>query len=291
MKKIIYIIGVLIITLLIGGFWYFKDSPITGEIALQKEKIGIGTTATKQETINQYQTLVDYLNKHTDDEWYLVPLKDYVSFVSQMQLGQIKGGFMGSLASYRMISEGLTVPVVRGEKNGVSVYYSYIFTRKDSGLNKIEDLKGKKFAYVDAYTSAGYYFPRYFLKSKGYDPETFFSVTSFLGTHEKPILAVLNGEYDGGAAKDLAWKKLAQENPRIEKELQLLPVDGPSGPYPDQIFMVSSNFSAEKIEYWRQTLLKMNESEEGRSYLATFGADRFILTDTKDFEAVRKIAE
>lgn len=288
-----YIIGALAVVLLIGGFWYFRGSLPNFERkeAVQREKIGVGTTATKQETFDQYQALIDYLNKYSMDEWYLVPLKDYGSFVSQMRLGQIKAGFMGSLVSYKMISEGLTVPVARGEKNGNSVYYSYIFTRKDSGLNKIEDLMGKKFAYVDAYTSAGYYFPRHFLKSKGYDPETFFGVASFLGTHEKAVLAVLSGEYDGGAAKDLAWKKLAKENPRIEKELQLLPTNEASGPYPEQIFMISSIYAEEKFQNLRDLLLKMNESEEGRSYLTKFGADRFIPTDMKDFEMVKKIAE
>lgn len=286
-KKIIFTLVILSI-IAAGGFWYFKGFPSNKETASQKEKIGIGTTATKQETLNQYQAIVDYLNKNTKDEWYLVPLKDYGSFVSQMQIGQIKAGFMGSLVSYRMIIENLTVPVVRGEKNGISVYYGYIFTRKDSGLNKVEDLKNKKFAYVDAYTSAGYYFPRHLLKSMGYNPDSFFSTASFLGGHDKAILAVFNGEYDGGAAKDLTWKKLVKENPKIGEEMQILAQDGP---YPEQIFMVSSGFPSEKVRQWSDLLLKMNESEDGRYYLAKFGADRFIPTDMEDFEMVRKIAE
>lgn len=221
-KILITLIIALVIILVFIGIWYLlKSSPAKEEVR-QREKIGVGITSLKPEVVEQYQAVVDYLNKHSDDDWYLVPLKDYGSFISQMELGQINAGFMGSAVGYQMIKKNLVLPVARGEKDGVSVYYGYIFTRKDGGLNKIEDLKDKKFAYVDIYTSAEYLFPRYFLRFKGYDPDDFFKVSSFLGSHEGAIQAVLDDQFDAGAAKDSAWRRFFKDKPELEKELQIL---------------------------------------------------------------------
>jgi phosphate/phosphite/phosphonate ABC transporter binding protein len=208
MKKIIVraaLVTVLATVFVIGIAWFSKNPPTekNGEYEY-KEKLGIGITTGEKEAIERYQAFVDYLNKYSGLEWELVPLKEYGSFITLMSLGQIKAGFMGSAVAYTMITENIVLPVVRGEKDGISDYYGYIFTRKDSGLNKIEDLKDKKFAYVDPYTSAGYLFPVYLLKTAGYEPEDFFKASSFLGSHEKAILAVFDGEFDGGAAKNFA---------------------------------------------------------------------------------------
>ncbi|MDO8601300.1 MAG: phosphate/phosphite/phosphonate ABC transporter substrate-binding protein [bacterium] len=286
-KNIIILTVIVIIGLAAGIFWYFKNTSKAPEekIGLGREKIGVGITFTDPQSIEKYQAVLDYLNKYSDDDWYLVPLKDYGSFISQMKLGQIKAGFMGSAIAYRMLKEGLALPVARGEKNSISVYYGYIFTRKDSGLNTIEDLKDKKFAYVDPYTSAGYFFPQFLLKEKGLNSDSFFRVSSFLGSHKNAILAVLNGEYDGGAAKDVVWRELSSQNPNLEKELQIIATEGP---FPEQTFMVVTD-SASEVEELRGLLLKLTDSEEGRLVLTKFNADRFIITQAKDFETVEKI--
>lgn len=290
MKKIIYILIIIIASgLILGGLWLFRETIFVKEVKkkeVAEEKIGVGITFIDPESIASYQAIIDYLNKYSDHQWYLVPLKDYGAFITQMKLGQIKAGFMGSAVAYRMLKENLALPVSRAEKDGVSVYYGYIFTRKESGLNTIEDLKDKKFAYVDIYTSAGYLFPRYLLKTKGYDPENFFGVSSFLGSHKNAILAVFKGQYDGGAAKDSSWKKLALENHDLEKELQIIATEGP---FPEQTFMVGSEFGEKEVQELRYLFLKMNESEEGRAYLTKFKADRFIITKPEDFQTAAKI--
>lgn len=254
----------------------------------EKEQIGLGIVASSKETIDKYQAFVDYLNQYSDDQWVLVPLKDYGSFITQMSIGQIKAGFMGSAVGYRMIKEELASPVARGEKDGISVYYGYIFTRKDSGLGAIEDLKDKKFAYVDPFTSAGFFFPKYLLKTKGYDPEQFFKAVSFLGTHEKAIQAVLEGKFDGGAAKDSAWRKLAKENPSIENDMQIIAKDGP---FPEQTLLLNVQFGQKEIQELQELMLKMTDSPEGRQTLSKMGLDRFIVTKEDDSKRAKEIYE
>lgn len=286
-KKISYIfIAIILLAAAVEAILFLSKINTKLPEIRQKQLISVGIIATDKKTIEKYQIFIDYLNKKSDNTWYLVPLKDYGTFVNQLELKEIKTGFIGSYIAYRLINEGIGTPVVREEKNGVSTYAGYIFTRTDSGLNKIEDLEGKKFAYVDSYTSAGYIFPYYLLKSKGYDPENFFNVTSFLGSHDKAILSVASGEYDGGAAKDSSWNKLMAANPDMEKEMQIIEKEGP---FPDQTFMVNDEFEKSEIIKLKNLLLKMPDSEEGRDYLSKMNIDRFIATEESDFSKIKKL--
>ena len=86
--------------------------------------------------------------------------------------------------------------------DGTSTYHGYLFARKDSGIRTVADMKGKRFAYVDRATTAGYLFPRAYLKEKGVaDPDRYFGEVFFAGSHDATVLAVLNGEADIGASK------------------------------------------------------------------------------------------
>lgn len=285
-RKILTVFLLVVIAILTG--WFVYSNWLMPQKKIEKEKIAVGIIAQDQKTADRYQAFVDYLNKHSDDQWVLISLKDYGSFITQINMGQIKAGFMGSMVGYQMIKDNIGMPVARGEKDGVSTYNSYIFTRKDSSLDKIEDLKDKKFALVDAYTSAGYLFPAYLVKKMGKEPEDFFQVVSFLGSHDKAILAVLNGEFDGGAVKDSAWRKLAKENLLIEKELQVI---DRGGPFPEQTFVISHEFGQKEVKELKELMLEMERTDEGRSYLAKIGYDRFIPTAEKDFAEVKKLME
>lgn len=291
MNKKILIIAVMILAIAFGGIVYWYKSPkeekSEGKFGAG-EKWGIGLLAPSEDSLERHQAFAEYLSKYADHEWHIVYIKDYPSFITQFKLKQIRAGFIGSALGYQLIKEGSALPVARGEKGGVSTYNGYLFTRKDGGLNKIEDLQGKRFAYVDPYTSAGYLFPRYLLKSKGYDQDEFFRVASFLGSHDKAIQAVLDGSFDGGAAKDMVWNKMAKENPRIESELQILAKEGP---FPDDTFMISADFGGEEVDELRELMLEISDKPDGKDYLTRIGIDRFIITENKDFDNVKRISD
>ena len=67
-------------------------------------------------------------------------------------------------------------------------------------------MKGKSFAFVDKKSASGYVYPRAALLENGKDPEHFFSSTSFLGSHNKVIDAVISGEVQAGATYSEAFE-------------------------------------------------------------------------------------
>lgn len=69
----------------------------------------------------------------------------------------------------------------------------------DTGINSLEDVKGKKFCFVDANSTSGYVVPNILFKAAGIDPEVDFTY-QFAGGHDKVAIAVYNGDCDAGVA-------------------------------------------------------------------------------------------
>ncbi|NCW14313.1 MAG: phosphate/phosphite/phosphonate ABC transporter substrate-binding protein [Rhodobacteraceae bacterium] len=80
-------------------------------------------------------------------------------------------------------------------------YYSIGFARKDSNINALEDMKGKVFGFGDPNSTSGYLIPSIEIpESTGASMESgdYFGEVKFTGGHEQTIVAVFNGDIDGG---------------------------------------------------------------------------------------------
>jgi phosphonate transport system substrate-binding protein len=117
------------------------------------------------------------------------------------------GPFAHVLASSQTKIDPLAVGIYpRVPRGGTAVYnakespfyYSVFFTKKGSGITKISDLKGRKFAFVDAASTSGNLIPRTALLKAKLDPEKDME-SIFAGSHQSAAVAVWNGKVDAGA--------------------------------------------------------------------------------------------
>ena len=58
--------------------------------------------------------------------------------------------------------------LLRRWKGGIAEYRSLIFTNKESGITRLEDLRGKIIAFEDSGSTSGYFLPKLFLLKKGF---------------------------------------------------------------------------------------------------------------------------
>ena len=79
-------------------------------------------------------------------------------------------------------------------------YYSIGFARVDRNINSLDDMKGKKFGFGDPNSTSGYLIPSIEIPQSGYamEPGNYFGDVVFTGGHEQTIVAVFNGDIDGG---------------------------------------------------------------------------------------------
>jgi len=236
-----------------------------------------------------YNVLKKYLYDRLGITVNFTNLSRYGNIVERFATENMDGGFFDSftyaLAHNQLGVEALARPV---NLDGTSTASGYIFVRKDSGIRTIAEMKGKRFAFVERATTAGYLFPLAYLRENGItDPRAYLGETFFAGSPEAAIQAVLDKEADVGAAKNTTYDLLAAENPRIEKELDVLTS---SSVLPLNCFAVRRDLDPELKNALRKALLDMDKDTEGIETLRRFGARGFIETNNGDYEYLYRLS-
>ena len=233
-----------------------------------------------------------YLSKKIGEKIELKVLTQYGNIIDNFISHNLDAAFFGSF-TYALAHSKLGVePIARPvNMDGSSTYHGLIFVRKDSGIRSIKDMHGKRFAFVDRATTAGYLLPLAFFKMSGIkDYKTFFKETYFAGTHKDAIYDVLNKKADIGAAKNTMFYRLASKDKRLLNDLVFL---ARSPDVPENGLAVRKNIDNTIKLKLKQALINMHRDPEGIDTLKKFGAKKFIETSDDDYssvyEYVRKI--
>jgi phosphonate transport system substrate-binding protein len=240
--------------------------------------------------MERYEPLAEYLFRKTGAKVRLKILPRYGNIIENFQSSGLDGAFFGSftyaLAHAKTGVEVLARPVAL---DNTSTYHGLIFVRKGGGIRTAGDMKGKRFAFVDKATTAGYLLPLEYFHDhgipeyKGYLKEAYFT-----GTHEDAVHDVLNGKADIGAAKNTVFNRLAKEDPRIGKDLVVL---ARSPDVPENALALRKDLEAPVRSRLKEALLNMHMDPDGKQVLERFGALRFIETTDEDYAVVVKYAE
>ncbi|MCG8522828.1 MAG: phosphate/phosphite/phosphonate ABC transporter substrate-binding protein, partial [Pseudomonadales bacterium] len=119
---------------------------------------------------------------------YLKPMSDYVAgkmsdlgikrskvrlaksrkqLISWLRQGKVDWVTETSFAASIFVHEANAEPILLKHKKGDSRYRSLIFTRKDSGINSLQDLKEKIIAFEDEASTSAFYAPATLLIDDG----------------------------------------------------------------------------------------------------------------------------
>lgn len=127
---------------------------------------------------------------------------EFAGVVEAMCNGQAQMGALNTfsyiLASARKCADVGLVSV----RNNSTSYRGQIITKADSGIKKLEDLKGKTFCRPDPLSTSGWIIPSILLKANKIDPATDLKQVVDVGGHDAVVENVYNGNCDAGATFD-----------------------------------------------------------------------------------------
>ncbi len=241
----------------------------------------------KQKT--RFTLLGEYLARKIGVPVKFTVLSRYGNILQSFESDQMDGAFFGSFTAALAIERLGVVPLARPVNlDGTSTYHGYLFVRKDSGIHDAASMKGKRMAYVDRATTAGYVFPLAWLREHGIRADGFFGETWFTGSHDAAITAVLDRQADVGAAKHSVYDRVRSENPRVDRELLIL---ASSPAVPSNGLCVRQDLEPDLREALRRALLDLDTDPEGAKILQQFGAIKFIETTAGDYAPVFEMAK
>ncbi len=237
----------------------------------------------------RFTALADYLSRKTGVKVKLTSLMRYGNIIDRFTEEKMDGAFFGSFTGALAIEKLGVVPLVRPVNlDNTSTYQGYIFVRKDSNIRNAKDMKGKKMAFVEKATTAGYLFPLAYLRENSItNIDVFFKEYYFAGSHDAAILAVLDRKADIGVAKHSIYARVRKENPRIDKELVIL---AESPKVPSNGLCVRKTLDASLKSKLKEALLNIHNDPDGKGVLEKFGAIKFIETTEGDYKPVYEMA-
>jgi len=170
---------------------------------LKEFRIGILGGENEADRLRNFQCMTEKLPSVLGVEKVsLFPAADYDGVVQGLLGGTLDYAELGASAYAKvyLAKEDAVEPILTTvQTDGSSGYYSIMVARKDSGIAKIEDIKGKKLGYADPDSTSGYLVPLVTLpEALGAPVDQVVASTGFGGGHENLVLEVVKGTFDAG---------------------------------------------------------------------------------------------
>lgn len=251
-------------------------------------RVAVGAMISPKETFVYYRQILDYIGTNLGKDVQLVQRKTYGEINELFGKGEIDLAFVcsGPYANgkEKFGFELLATPQVQGSH----YYHSYLIVNKDSPFHRLEDLKGRVFAFTDPDSNTGKLVPTYWLAQMGVRPENFFGKTIYTYSHDNSILAVARGLVDGAAIDGLIWEYYHHINPIFTSRTRIIRKSEPYGIPP---LVVSRQSPFELKRSIRRLLLTMHQDPEGEQILSALMIDRFIEPQEEWYDSIRHMQQ
>ena len=259
-------------------------------------KIGYMNCNNEQETRHRFIPLTRYLSDKVGVEFEMVPV-DTHDFEKRFKDGEFTLTHTNSLL-YVVLKERYNLSLLASEKRGNfgTRTGGAIIARKGSGINSIQDLRGKRFAFGPMLAPTGYLAEYDLLLRSNFDPEKDFgSYTIPTGSykHEKVVYGVLFGQYDAAAAPMLDLETMTKEGKITADDFTIL---GQTPLIPYCTFGAPANADPALVAKVRKALLEMKPTDtaaidgEQVKVMKAAWIDGYEELADKDYDPIREMA-
>lgn len=250
-----------------------------GASAAEEIVVGSISVSPKEET-EKYQEFISYLASKLTEFGYsrgrVVVASSMKEMTELVRKGEVDLFIDSPFALVHVAHEANGQIILRRWKKGAAEYSSVIFVRKDSPIQTIQDLKGKRLAFDEPYSTSGFFLPKSVLIEEGLD----FAYTALLKDMESSssqvaygfsfdpenaIVWVLRGKVDAAVTDEDTYQKMASADDRLRILYKTRPV-------PRQLLLHRSGLEPKVTKKIEEILSQMHLDKEGAGVLERFEA-------------------
>jgi len=236
-----------------------------------------------------WSDFLTHLEKETGKPVIFFPVQNNAAQIEAMRSGRLHiSGFNTGSNPLAVNCAGFRPFTIMASKDGHFGYEMEIITYPGSGIEKVEDIKGKQLAFSSPTSNSGFKAPSAILKADyGMIAETDFEPV-FSGKHDNTILGVANKDYMAGAVANSVMQRMIERD--VIKPEQVVSIYK-SQTFPTTGFGVVHNLTPELQDKIRNAFFSFNW--EGSTLAEEFsksGEEMFMEMNYKDFwDVIRKI--
>lgn len=281
------------------AFSFFAPGAATSALAQDCEnpdalRFSIIPTEETIQELTLYKPVVDYLSAQTGKPVEFYMPTSYASVVEAMLGGWVDVGVHGPY-SYILAHEqdpSIEVFATYAKRPGHLQeegpgYKAALVTRKDSGLDSIESLKGKVIGLTDPASTSGNLLPRVvFTKEIGMPLEDYFSKVVYTGGHDLSTIAVYEGKVD---AAFVATHRFDNVVDRGMVKMDDFNVIWSSPAIPQDPFTYRGKLCDDLKAKIAETFLTLQDVPEAAQFLENVKANKFVPMTDADYDIIRDL--
>ncbi|OKY75089.1 MAG: hypothetical protein BM485_10365 [Desulfobulbaceae bacterium DB1] len=234
--------------------------------------LGVFPYISANQMVEQLSPLVKRIEQALGKKIIMVSAPDFMSYVQRTAKGEydlvLTAPHMGRLAQKR---DGWQLVVMTGQQTA-----TVILVRKDSGIERIEDLRGRKMA-VGNWRSVTYLLAEEALAHKGLTLGKDVEIVE-TATFSNVVQSVFLGEVDAGATPTLLWDKWEHVNEEQHSGLREIFRAKKPAP-PSFLVMLPPKTDQQMILRLRESLLGFQDTAEGKAFLQKSQFESFLPPD------------
>jgi phosphonate transport system substrate-binding protein len=240
--------------------------------------LGIFPYLSPNQMMEQLSPLGKRIEEALGKKVILVSAPDFMSYLDRTTKGEydivLTAAHMARLTEKQ---NGWQLIVQSGAKTATT-----ILARKDSNIEKIEDLRGKKLAVGDQ-QSITYLLAEEVLAQKGLTLGKDVAVFK-TATFSNVVQSVFLGEADAGATPTLLWDKWVNVNEEQHRQLHEIFRTQPTAP--SFLVMASPKTDQATIVRLRESLLSFENTAEGKTFFQKSQFESFLPLDEATMEHI-----
>ena len=251
-------------------------------------KVAVGAMVSPKETMSYYQQIIDLMGATLGRRVELVQRKTYKEINELLGEGEIDLAFLCS-GPYAAAKGSSTFELIATpEIAGSHFYQAYLIVNEKSPFHKLEDLRGRTFAFTDPDSNTGRLVPLYWLAKMEERPETFFRDVIYTYSHDNSIAAVAKGMVDGASVDGLVWDYFSKHNPALTSSTRIIRKSDYYGIPP---LVASKKLPQDIKKTVRDLLLSLHKNDEGKEILGQLMIDRFVEPQDQWYDSIRRMQQ
>lgn len=233
-----------------------------------------------------WDPFIEHLEEVTGKDVQFFAVQSNSAEVEAMRSGRLHiGGFSTGPTPFAVNLAGAVPFALMGSDDGRFGYTLQVYTRKDSGINEMPDLKGKRIAHTSPTSNSGNLAPRALFPALGVTPEQDYEVV-YSGSHDQSMLGVVAGDYDAAPVASEVVDRMAERDLYDPEEVKII---WESEPFPTTSYTYAHNLDPALVEKIKEAFFSFDFA--GTALGEEFqGVSKFIpISYKKDWAVIREI--
>lgn len=249
-------------------------------------RMGVFLVASPKATMEYYEGLRNHVSEATGREVELVQRDNPREINYLLERGYLDIAFVREDAYYdgtqKFALEVMAIPLMQGN----TYYRSYLIVHSGTGIDSIDDLRGKKFIFNDFRFTKEKVEPDYVemvLTEMNETPSSFFSSYSYSESQDRLIEMVSKRMVDGAEVDSFFWTYMKQNDPENIYDLIIIDI---SPPQKVPVLVYSPLMDPGEMQMIKNVIISMHRNIEGKQILGNMGIDMFIPMDNSTYETL-----